>query len=201
MNALTAYHGVRLNVRNHVMDILLAALGFIHREEIVRGSKKKMTHLETSTPSVAAPIHPGTDVYSSVSGFYSSGDVSFFGAASIPPGTSTSPAVASIPPRTSPSRAEASPKRYRWDPMHEHAIRDIRHKRASLRYKDLMYEAKYQELKANAEHLHIMTYSPIPTDEQLMFEAGSGSNKGHVCGFSSQSAAITVESQGGSSSS
>ncbi|KAI5677017.1 hypothetical protein M9H77_07967 [Catharanthus roseus] len=32
-------------------------------------------------------------------------------------------------------------------------------------------DGKYQELKANAECLHIDTGSPIPTDEQLMFEA------------------------------
>ncbi|KAI5677479.1 hypothetical protein M9H77_08429 [Catharanthus roseus] len=58
--------------------------------------------------------------------------------------------------------------------------------------------AKYQELKANAEHLHIETSSPIPTDEQLMFEATGGRNKGHVYGSVSQFAAITAECQGGS---
>ncbi|KAI5663270.1 hypothetical protein M9H77_22593 [Catharanthus roseus] len=59
---------------------------------------------------------------------------------------------------------------------------------------------KYQELKANEERLYIETGSPIPTDEQLTFEASSGSNKGHVYNFDSQSAAITVERRGGSSS-
>ncbi|KAI5657983.1 hypothetical protein M9H77_26776 [Catharanthus roseus] len=39
--------------------------------------------------------------------------------------------------------------------------------------------AKYQELKVNAKHLHIKNGSPIPTDEQLMFEAVGGSNKCH----------------------
>ncbi|KAI5677655.1 hypothetical protein M9H77_08605 [Catharanthus roseus] len=42
---------------------------------------------------------------------------------------------------------------------------------------------KYQELKANAERLHIETRSPMLTDEQLMFEATGGSNKGHVYSF------------------
>ncbi|KAI5658832.1 hypothetical protein M9H77_27625 [Catharanthus roseus] len=55
-------------------------------------------------------------------------------------------------------------------------------------------------LKANAEHLHIETGSPIPSDEQLMFEAAGGSNKGHVYGFGSQSGAITAERREGSSS-
>ncbi|KAI5676047.1 hypothetical protein M9H77_06997 [Catharanthus roseus] len=41
------------------------------------------------------------------------------------------------------------------------------------------------ELKANAERLHIETGSPILTDEQLMFEAASGSNNGRVYGFGS----------------
>ncbi|KAI5652432.1 hypothetical protein M9H77_29619 [Catharanthus roseus] len=60
--------------------------------------------------------------------------------------------------------------------------------------------AKYQELKANAEYLHIETGSPIPTDEQLMFEATGCSNKGHVYGFGSQSASITAKHRGGSNS-
>ncbi|KAI5655073.1 hypothetical protein M9H77_32260 [Catharanthus roseus] len=51
---------------------------------------------------------------------------------------------------------------------------------------------KYQELKTNTEWLHIETGSPMPTDEQLMFEA-VGSNKGHVYDFSSQSVAITAK--------
>ncbi|KAI5683186.1 hypothetical protein M9H77_04414 [Catharanthus roseus] len=33
-------------------------------------------------------------------------------------------------------------KRYRWDPMHESAIWDAWQKRASLRYKDLIYEVR-----------------------------------------------------------
>ncbi|KAI5676667.1 hypothetical protein M9H77_07617 [Catharanthus roseus] len=53
------------------------------------------------------------------------------------------------------------------------------------------------ELKANVERFNVETGSPIPNDEQLMFEAGGGSNKGHVYGFCSQAAAITVERQGG----
>ncbi|KAI5658304.1 hypothetical protein M9H77_27097 [Catharanthus roseus] len=44
--------------------------------------------------------------------------------------------------------------------------------------------AKYQELKANAERLHIDTSLPIPTDEQLMFEDAGGNNKGHAYGSS-----------------
>ncbi|KAI5649895.1 hypothetical protein M9H77_35900 [Catharanthus roseus] len=108
-------------------------------------------------------------------------------------------------------------KRYRWDPMHERTIRDAWKRRASLRYKDLMYEVhtnRYQpnwmttpqntslwtvsrytirpvlgeELKANAECLHIET-------------AAGGSNKGHVYGFGSQSAVVTVKRWVGSSSS
>ncbi|KAI5663220.1 hypothetical protein M9H77_22543 [Catharanthus roseus] len=39
--------------------------------------------------------------------------------------------------------------------------------------------AKYQELKTNAEHLHIEIGSTMATDEQLMFEAAGDSNKGH----------------------
>ncbi|KAI5677798.1 hypothetical protein M9H77_08748 [Catharanthus roseus] len=53
-------------------------------------------------------------------------------------------------------------------------------------------KAKYQELKDNAECLHIETGSPISTDEQLMFEATSGSNKGHVYGFGSHSSLSLV---------
>ncbi|KAI5656952.1 hypothetical protein M9H77_25745 [Catharanthus roseus] len=70
------------------------------------------------------------------------------------------------------------------------------------RIKNMWYTefgAKYQELKANTERLHIDIGSPILTDEQLMFEAAGGSNKGYVYGFDSQSAAITVERWGGSS--
>ncbi|KAI5653897.1 hypothetical protein M9H77_31084 [Catharanthus roseus] len=48
--------------------------------------------------------------------------------------------------------------------------------------------------------VHMQTGSSMPTDEQLMFEATCGSNKGHVCGFGSQSTAITIERGGGSSS-
>ncbi|KAI5671787.1 hypothetical protein M9H77_12151 [Catharanthus roseus] len=107
--------------------------------------------------------------------------------------------------------------------MDENAIRDAWEKRASLRYKDLMYEEKmgeafaqselyvllhqqkgipkYQELKANEKCLHIENGSPMLTDEQLTFEAAGGSKKGHVYGFGSQSAAITAEQRGGNSSS
>ncbi|KAI5681431.1 hypothetical protein M9H77_02659 [Catharanthus roseus] len=42
---------------------------------------------------------------------------------------------------------------------------------------------KYQELKANIERLHIETSSSMLINEQLMFEAAGGSNKGHVYGF------------------
>ncbi|KAI5663723.1 hypothetical protein M9H77_23046 [Catharanthus roseus] len=52
---------------------------------------------------------------------------------------------------------------------------------------------EWLKLKANAERLHIETGSSIPTDEQLMFEATDGSNKGNVNGFGSQSSAINVE--------
>ncbi|KAI5654483.1 hypothetical protein M9H77_31670 [Catharanthus roseus] len=106
--------------------------------------------------------------------------------------------------------------------MHERVIWDAWHKRASLRYKDLMYEMQtvgYQpdwmttaqytslcdewgsELKANTERLHIEVGSSILTNEQLMFEAAGGSNKGHVYSFDSQSTAVTAERQGGSNSS
>ncbi|KAI5672626.1 hypothetical protein M9H77_12990 [Catharanthus roseus] len=60
---------------------------------------------------------------------------------------------------------------------------------------------KFWEMKANMEQLHIETGSPILTDEQLMFEVASGSDKGHVYSFCSQSIAVTVEHQGGSISS
>ncbi|KAI5665132.1 hypothetical protein M9H77_24455 [Catharanthus roseus] len=91
-------------------------------------------------------------------------------------------------------------KRYRWDQIHERAIWDAWKKWVSLRYKDLMYEAKYQELKSNAECFHIDTDSSIPTDEQLMFETTSGSHKGHVYDFSSQFATVIAEQRSGSSS-
>ncbi|KAI5680991.1 hypothetical protein M9H77_02218 [Catharanthus roseus] len=42
---------------------------------------------------------------------------------------------------------------------------------------------KYQELKANIERLHIETSSSMLINEQLMFEAAGGSNKGHIYGF------------------
>ncbi|KAI5682172.1 hypothetical protein M9H77_03400 [Catharanthus roseus] len=48
--------------------------------------------------------------------------------------------------------------------------------------------AKYQELKANAECLHIENGLPILTDEQLMFEAAGGNT-------------VTTERWGGTSSS
>ncbi|KAI5671931.1 hypothetical protein M9H77_12295 [Catharanthus roseus] len=60
---------------------------------------------------------------------------------------------------------------------------------------------KYQELKVNAEHLHIETDSPMPTNKKLMFEAACGSYKGHVYGFGSKSTAITAEQRRDSSSS
>ncbi|KAI5683705.1 hypothetical protein M9H77_04933 [Catharanthus roseus] len=50
--------------------------------------------------------------------------------------------------------------------------------------------AKYQKLMENAKRLHIETGPPILTDEQLMFEAASGSNKGHVYGFGSHSSSM-----------
>ncbi|KAI5668471.1 hypothetical protein M9H77_18324 [Catharanthus roseus] len=40
-------------------------------------------------------------------------------------------------------------KRYRWDPMHERAIWDAWHRRASLRYKDLMYEVRANRYQPN----------------------------------------------------
>ncbi|KAI5678391.1 hypothetical protein M9H77_09341 [Catharanthus roseus] len=43
--------------------------------------------------------------------------------------------------------------------------------------REKMGEAKFQELKANAERLYIEICSPIPSDELLMFGATSGSNK------------------------
>ncbi|KAI5677673.1 hypothetical protein M9H77_08623 [Catharanthus roseus] len=52
-------------------------------------------------------------------------------------------------------------------------------------------------LKANAKRLHIETGSPMPIDEQLIFETTGDCNKGHVYSFSSQSAAITTERWGG----
>ncbi|KAI5677865.1 hypothetical protein M9H77_08815 [Catharanthus roseus] len=62
-------------------------------------------------------------------------------------------------------------------------------------------KANYQELKANAECLHVETGSPILTEEQLMCEVVGGSNKGHIHGFGSQSTAVTAERRGGSSNS
>ncbi|KAI5654032.1 hypothetical protein M9H77_31219 [Catharanthus roseus] len=58
-----------------------------------------------------------------------------------------------------------------------------------------------EELKANAEHLHIKTGSPILTDEQLMFQHTGGSNKSQVYGFGSQSAVVIPKRRGGSSNS
>ncbi|KAI5667633.1 hypothetical protein M9H77_17486 [Catharanthus roseus] len=62
------------------------------------------------------------------------------------------------------------------------------------------FEAKYQDLKANVERLHIETGSPILTDEQFMFEAASRRNKGCIYGFGSQSVVVTAECWGGNSS-
>ncbi|KAI5672507.1 hypothetical protein M9H77_12871 [Catharanthus roseus] len=59
---------------------------------------------------------------------------------------------------------------------------------------------EFLELKANAECRRIETDSPVPPNEQLMFEATGSSNKGHVYGFYSKFIAITAEQQGGSSS-
>ncbi|KAI5676496.1 hypothetical protein M9H77_07446 [Catharanthus roseus] len=61
--------------------------------------------------------------------------------------------------------------------------------------------AKYQKLKATTERLHIKTGSSIPTNKQLMIKAAGGSDKDHVYNFCSQSATITTERWGGSSSS
>ncbi|KAI5672297.1 hypothetical protein M9H77_12661 [Catharanthus roseus] len=61
--------------------------------------------------------------------------------------------------------------------------------------------AKYLELTANVERLHIETGYGVLSDEQLIFEATGGSNKGYVYGFGSQSRVITAEQQRGSSSS
>ncbi|KAI5653590.1 hypothetical protein M9H77_30777 [Catharanthus roseus] len=66
--------------------------------------------------------------------------------------------------------------------------------------RQILGKAKYQELKANAERLHIETGSPMLTDKQLMFEVVDGSNNGHVYGFGSQFATISVERWGGSNS-
>ncbi|KAI5683266.1 hypothetical protein M9H77_04494 [Catharanthus roseus] len=51
-----------------------------------------------------------------------------------------------------------------------------------------------EELKANVQCLHIETGLPIPTNEQLMFKAAGGSNKGHVYGFSLHSISSSVSS-------
>ncbi|KAI5667226.1 hypothetical protein M9H77_17079 [Catharanthus roseus] len=214
---------------------------------MVCGSKKTRPHLDMSTSPTTTSTPP---------------------AASIPPGTFASPATTSTPPATLtlfPQLLYSSPaplfewfrKRYRWDPLHEHAIWDAWQKRASLRYKDLMYERAHMlsrsgrrhrgtvcrgmvprgsastladldhsmsggrkwarhlqnqsctsyciskrdngstpeilGAKGEREHLHIEISSPIPTDEQLMFDVAGGSNKGHVYDFGSQSAAITIE--------
>ncbi|KAI5662321.1 hypothetical protein M9H77_21644 [Catharanthus roseus] len=61
-------------------------------------------------------------------------------------------------------------------------------------------EAKYQELEANVECLHIEIGLPIPTDEQLMFEAAGDSNKGHIYSFTSQLATVITKHRRGSSS-
>ncbi|KAI5676697.1 hypothetical protein M9H77_07647 [Catharanthus roseus] len=120
-------------------------------------------------------------------------------------------------------------KMYQWNPLHEHAIWDAWEKRASLRYKDLIYEmlsrrsgrrhrgivyrgvvtrgpasapaglagkngrGEISGAKAERKRLHIETDFPILTDEQLMFEAAGGSNKGHIYSFGSQYAAITAK--------
>ncbi|KAI5652869.1 hypothetical protein M9H77_30056 [Catharanthus roseus] len=54
---------------------------------------------------------------------------------------------------------------------------------------------------ANTERLHVESGSPILTDEQLMFEVFGDSNNSHVYDFNSQSAAVTMDHQGSSSSS
>ncbi|KAI5676176.1 hypothetical protein M9H77_07126 [Catharanthus roseus] len=61
--------------------------------------------------------------------------------------------------------------------------------------RSVLSEAKYHQLKANTKRLHIESSMPILTDEQLMFKATDGSNKG------SQSAGIIAECRGVNSSS
>ncbi|KAI5667675.1 hypothetical protein M9H77_17528 [Catharanthus roseus] len=50
------------------------------------------------------------------------------------------PSFGKVLDRIKKMRYAESRKRYRWDPMHERAIWDAWQKRASLLYKDLMYE-------------------------------------------------------------
>ncbi|KAI5656787.1 hypothetical protein M9H77_25580 [Catharanthus roseus] len=52
--------------------------------------------------------------------------------------------------------------------------------RSFIEWRKKMGKAKYQELKAKAECLHIETGSPMLIDDQLTFEATGGNNKGHV---------------------
>ncbi|KAI5658534.1 hypothetical protein M9H77_27327 [Catharanthus roseus] len=72
-----------------------------------------------------------------------------------------------------------------------------------------LYEGctKYSHLSAMSE-LYVLLYKQkgqwVDTCSEeywLMFEVVGDSNKGHVCGFGSQSGAITTEQQGSSSSS
>ncbi|KAI5666466.1 hypothetical protein M9H77_16319 [Catharanthus roseus] len=69
-------------------------------EQMVRGSKKKRAHPETSTPTAAASISLETSTPPAMT--------------SIPPGTSPSPATAYIPTRTSTPLATASPVLHLW---------------------------------------------------------------------------------------
>ncbi|KAI5682470.1 hypothetical protein M9H77_03698 [Catharanthus roseus] len=156
-------------------------------------SKKKRAHPETSTLTLAS-ILPGTVTSTP---------------ASIPPSTSASPATACILPVTLTLfpyfNKQSACENSITEIIKEHfVVAPLRcfQEKAEGGIEELSVEAswpgaqrgesrsfiewvKYHELKANTERLHTETGSPKSTDEQLMFEAISGNNKGHVYAFGS----------------
>ncbi|KAI5661688.1 hypothetical protein M9H77_21011 [Catharanthus roseus] len=186
----------------HMKEVLVVLhITVVYRLKMVCGSKKSAHLAVTSTMSASTSVKTSTTPVETAS----------------PPKTSFSMAAASTPPGTSyplPSDCskviieimkahfvEAHPgfgkssRKGREDGRGLHTVRTVCPTTSAER------KAKYQEMKTNMEKLHIETGSPILTEEQLMFEVASGSNKDHVYGFGSKSTVVTVERRGGSSSS
>ncbi|KAI5663013.1 hypothetical protein M9H77_22336 [Catharanthus roseus] len=183
---------------------------------MVCGSKKRAHPVATSTLAASTSVETSTTLVETAS-FPLRMSLSL-AVASTPPGMSLSPAAPSTPRRPSHhfcsyhtrSHTRRGGRRHSRTGYRGVVTRGPRDKMDEAFTQSELYVllhpqkgqwAKYYERKANVEQLHIETGSPIPTDEQLMFEATGESNKDHVCGFSSQSPATTVELQGGSSSS
>ncbi|KAI5654732.1 hypothetical protein M9H77_31919 [Catharanthus roseus] len=157
---------------------------------MVRGSKKKRAHLETSTPA-SASIPPRTSAPAS---------------ASISLWMSASPAATSPPPATLtpfPQLPYSSPAPISSPSSSSSATGTSSRPTPSLSARPLMPPVQGAlgsrililptADRKWGRHFHNQSF--------LMFEAVGGSNKGYVYGFGSQSAAITVERRKDSSNS